>query len=72
MTSGTMMPPNPVILFDMEYQGDTRKAIAEAGKTGWVYILDRVTGEPIIGIEEKPVPQLAGATYLSNTASSCG
>ncbi len=51
--------PNPVILFDMEYQGETRKAIAEAGKTGWVYILDRVTGEPIIGIEEKPVPQLA-------------
>lgn len=51
--------PNPVILFDMEYQGETRRAIAEAGKTGWVYILDRVTGEPIIGIEEKPVPQLA-------------
>ena len=51
--------PNPVILFDMEYQGESRRAIAEAGKTGWVYILDRVTGEPIIGIEEKPVPQLA-------------
>ena len=50
--------PNPVILFDMEFEGETRKAIAEAGKTGWVYILDRITGEPIVGVEEKPVPQL--------------
>jgi len=51
--------PNPVILFDLEYEGEQRKAVAEAGKTGWVYILDRITGEPLIGIEEKPVPQIA-------------
>jgi alcohol dehydrogenase (cytochrome c) len=51
--------PNPVILFDMDYQGEVRKAVAEAGKTGWVYILDRITGEPIIGVEERPVPQIA-------------
>ncbi|KGX91704.1 PQQ-dependent dehydrogenase, methanol/ethanol family [Pontibacillus marinus] len=49
--------PNPVILFDVEKDGETRKALAQAGKTGWVYILDRVTGEPLIGIEEKAVPQ---------------
>lgn len=48
---------NPVILFDLEYEGQMRKALAQAGKTGWVYILDRITGEPLIGIEEKPVPQ---------------
>jgi alcohol dehydrogenase (cytochrome c) len=29
----------------------------ETGKTGWAYILDRETGEPLIGIDEKPVPQ---------------
>jgi mono/diheme cytochrome c family protein len=34
-----------------------RKGIAQAGKTGWVYLLDRTTGEPLIGIEERPVPQ---------------
>ena len=34
-----------------------RKALAEPSKTGWVYILDRVTGRPLIGIDEKPVPQ---------------
>ena len=49
--------PNPVVLFDIELGGRTRKAIAQASKTGWVYILDRTNGRPLIGIEEKPVPQ---------------
>jgi alcohol dehydrogenase (cytochrome c) len=48
---------NPVILFDAEIEGSLRRGLAQAGKTGWVYILDRVTGEPLIGIEERPVPQ---------------
>lgn len=50
-------PANPVTLFDVEIDGETRNAIAETGKTGWVYILDRTNGEPLIGIEEQPVPQ---------------
>ena len=49
--------PNPVVLFDLEYEGVLRKGLAQAGKTGWVYILDRITGEPLVGIEERPVPQ---------------
>ena len=49
--------PNPVILFDAPYGGKTRKALAEVSKTGWVYILDRATGKPLLGIDEKPVPQ---------------
>ena len=49
--------PNPVILFDVEIDGVMRKAAAEAGKTGWVYILDRITGEPLLGIDERPVLQ---------------
>jgi alcohol dehydrogenase (cytochrome c) len=49
--------PNPVILFDAVYDGEPRKGIVEVGKTGFVYILDRVTGKPLIGIEERPVPQ---------------
>ena len=49
--------PNPVILFDAEINGRMRKGLAQAGKTGWVYILDRETGEPLIGMEERPVPQ---------------
>ena len=49
--------PNPVIFFDVEIDGVLRKAAAEAGKTGWVYILDRITGEPLSGIDERPVLQ---------------
>jgi len=49
--------PNPVVLFDLEIDGVMRKAAAQAGKTGWVYILDRITGEPLLGIEERPVLQ---------------
>jgi len=49
--------PNPVILFDLKVNGRVRKAAAEASKTGWVYILDRITGKPLLGIDEKPVPQ---------------
>ena len=49
--------PNPVILFDVKLGGRVRKAAAEASKTGWVYILDRVTGKPLLGIDEKPVLQ---------------
>jgi len=56
---------NPVVLMDVTMAGPstglragrTRKAIAEVGKTGWAYILDRETGKPLIGIDEKPVPQ---------------
>ncbi|HZL92324.1 MAG TPA: PQQ-binding-like beta-propeller repeat protein, partial [Vicinamibacterales bacterium] len=49
--------PNPVVLFDLEIDGVQRKGLAQAGKTGWVYILDRTNGEPLIGIEERAVPQ---------------
>jgi quinohemoprotein ethanol dehydrogenase len=49
--------PNPVVLFDLQYDGVIRKGLAQAGKTGWVYILDRTNGEPLVGIEERAVPQ---------------
>jgi alcohol dehydrogenase (cytochrome c) len=49
--------PNPVVLFDAEIDGVMRKGLVQVGKTGFAYILDRETGEPLIGIEERPVPQ---------------
>jgi quinohemoprotein ethanol dehydrogenase len=48
---------NPVVLMDVRMGGRTRKAIVEVGKTGFAYILDRETGKPLLGIDEKPVPQ---------------
>ncbi|MDE2474574.1 MAG: PQQ-binding-like beta-propeller repeat protein, partial [Alphaproteobacteria bacterium] len=49
--------PSPVVLFDQVYGGVLRKGIAEACKTGWIYILDRTNGKPLAGIDEKPVEQ---------------
>ena len=49
--------PNPVVLFDAPVNGVVRKGLVQVSKTGWAYILDRATGEPLIGIEERAVPQ---------------
>jgi len=48
---------NPVVLFDATIAGKPRKALAQAGKTGWVYLLDRTTGQPLLGMTETPVMQ---------------
>lgn len=50
---------NPLVLFNLNIKGSDRQAVASMGKTGWVYILDRLTGKPILGINEKKVPQSA-------------
>ena len=49
--------PSPVVLFDLKIDGKLRHALAEASKTGWVYILDRTNGKPLVGIDERAVPQ---------------
>ena len=37
--------------------GRNRDVVAVTAKTGWLYVFDRVTGEPIWPIEERPVPK---------------
>ena len=49
--------PSPTVMFDVTLGGQLRHGVAEACKTGWVYELDRQTGQPLIGINEKKVPQ---------------
>jgi quinoprotein glucose dehydrogenase len=49
-------PSAPPILFDVTRNGRTIPAIAEIGKTALLYILDRRTGRPVYGVEERPVP----------------
>jgi alcohol dehydrogenase (cytochrome c) len=49
--------PSPTVLFDVEIGGKLRHGIAEAEKTGWLYLLDRETGKPLLPIPEQPVPQ---------------
>jgi quinohemoprotein ethanol dehydrogenase len=50
-------PANPVVLYDVEMDGKMQKGIGQAGKTGWLYLLDRTDGTPLVGIEEKEVAQ---------------
>ena len=48
--------PCAPILADITVDGREIKAIAQPTKQGWVYVFDRVTGEPVWPIEERPVP----------------
>ena len=50
----------PPILFDMQVRGQRVKALAHASKNGYLYILNRETGQPVHPIKEMPVPT-AGA-----------
>ena len=43
-------------LLDVTVDGRPVKAVAQVSKQGFVYAFDRVTGEPIWPIEERPVP----------------
>ena len=49
------LPPSPG-LFEIERDGERIPALAQVGKSGWMFILNRETGEPIHGVEERPVP----------------
>ncbi len=44
-------------LVDVTVDGRPVKALAQVSKQGFVYVFDRVTGEPVWPIEERPVPQ---------------
>lgn len=50
------VPAQPV-LFDFKSEGETIPALVQATKTGFLFFLDRRTGEPIFPVEERPVPQ---------------
>ena len=50
------LPPSPVLL-DVKVNGEMVPMLAQTGKIGYMYILNRVTGEPVFGIDEVPVPQ---------------
>jgi quinoprotein glucose dehydrogenase len=43
-------------LIDVKQNGRAIPAVAVLGKTGLLFLLDRVTGKPIFGVEERPVP----------------
>jgi quinoprotein glucose dehydrogenase len=50
------LPAAPNLL-DITVDGKKIKAVAQVTKQGFVYTFDRVTGQPVWPIEERPVPQ---------------
>ena len=49
--------PCAPILADIRVNGRTIKAVAQPTKQAFLYVFDRVTGQPVWPIEERPVPQ---------------
>ena len=52
--------PSQPMLISVEREGRKVPAVAVITKTGFVFLLDRLTGEPLFDVEERPVP--AGGT----------
>lgn len=46
----------PPALVDVRRNGETVPAVAQITKMGLLFVLDRTTGEPVFGVEERPVP----------------
>ena len=44
-------------LLTVRHNGQMVDVVAQAGKTGFLYVFNRVTGEPLWPIEERPVPK---------------
>jgi quinoprotein glucose dehydrogenase len=49
--------PSQPVLMTLKRDGRDVPAVAQATKTGFVFVFNRLTGEPLFDIEERPVPQ---------------
>ncbi len=49
--------PAPPVLGTIKVEGKDRDVVMQASKQGYLYVLDRDTGEPVFPVEEVPVPQ---------------
>ncbi|WP_282160214.1 pyrroloquinoline quinone-dependent dehydrogenase [Ulvibacterium marinum] len=49
-------PPAPPNLLMVQQDGKKIPAVAQVTKQGYVYVFNRMTGEPLFDIEERPVP----------------
>ncbi len=48
--------PSPAALLDITVRGERVPALVAVPKHAHMYILNRVTGKPVFGVEERPVP----------------
>ena len=60
--------PSAPLLVTVRHKGQPIDAVAQAGKDGFVYVLNRETGESLFPIEERPIPASnVEGELLSNT-----
>lgn len=48
--------PAPPVVADLVVNGEPRKVVSQPTKVGFLFVLDRLTGEPVWPVEERPVP----------------
>jgi quinohemoprotein ethanol dehydrogenase len=51
--------PSPTMMLDNVFNGKMQTAMIETCKTGWMYVINARDGNPLLQIDEKPVPQNA-------------
>ncbi len=49
--------PSQPGLYTVTIDGKPREVVAQAAKTGLIFVLDRDTGQPVLPVEERAVPQ---------------
>lgn len=58
--------PAPPVVADIVVDNAPRKVVAQVTKVGFLFVLDRITGEPVWPVEELPVPE---STVIGEVAS---
>ena len=63
-------PATPPMLLDVKKDGKTIPAVAAMNKSGYLFLLNRVTGKPIYPVKEMPAPgqHRDGRTGLADPA----
>ena len=56
LSFGAAEPDNPTALVEAVQNGRRIPAVAQITKMGLLFILDRMTGKPVFGVEERRVP----------------
>ncbi len=49
--------PSQPVLVDLELRGRTVPALIQSTKMGFVFVLDRLTGKPLVPVTQQPVPR---------------
>src|SRR4029079_6511818 len=63
--------PGAPLLMDVTIDGKLRKIVGQPSKQGWLYTFDRITGEPIWPMPEKPAPQSDVPREKTTTTPPC-